>query len=722
MKSFLIWILILILNFIDVRSNVIGIDFGTEFIKITVLKPNSAFRMVENIQSKTKTPFALAFKDEERLFGDDALGKKVRFPKQVFVSMHEFLGKRYNSKQVKKFIEDFFISYETEEDKERKTFNFKVNFNKENYLFSTEEIFGMLFRYIKFLAEKYSESTIKDCIVTVPAYFGFYERLAISQAVELSNLKLQGLITENTAAAVQYSLDKQFNKTENIIFYNMGSGSSQATLVSYLSVFEKKNNITTEIKRKIEILAESWDKFTSGNRVNYNFIRYLMNMFDNLDSRKNKQSVLKDYRVAERLLPSVLKYKEILSANKLTPINILGVDNGQNLEGKVERETFEEFNKDVLERIFLPIEKVLNISGLNIEDITQVELLGGSVRIPKIQEILKSKLNPSLIGQHMNGDDSMAFGACFVAANMSNIIKAGKKIELNHGTNYGIKINIKNIDLQENSKESENKNKTNSYCIESFNSSFVTNECVRHLDTNKNLFSIRNLPNSVKKVSVEYDNEMDIRIYQYFDVENMDLEENTDNEYQNQILNFKVRGVKKAIEYFAKENITSLPKIELKFELDSNGLLTLKAQALNYVNLYLNIIPSPTGGNEFIFTPEFIEPYNKTFLEEEIRHLNESGANNTLIEMMKMKKEIGKKRIQELKKELTVDVEYIGVLPMNANLIQESRKRLESLDQFDEQRIKIMDARNNLESEIYKRKEWLESEESLNVIFYFYEF
>ena len=157
--------------------------------------------MVENIQSKTKTPSSLAFKDEERLFGADALGKKVRLPKQVFVYMHEFLGKKYTSEQVKKFVEDFFVSYEMEEDAERKTFNFKVLFNKENYVFSTEEIFGMLFRYIKFLADKYAGagSNIKDCVVTVPAFFGHRERMAISQASELSNLNLQSLITENSA-------------------------------------------------------------------------------------------------------------------------------------------------------------------------------------------------------------------------------------------------------------------------------------------------------------------------------------------------------------------------------------------------------------------------------------------------------------------------------------------------------------------------------------------
>jgi len=715
MKAYLISALVFLLSILNIKSNLLGIDFGTEFIKITVLKPNSPFKMVENIQSKTKTPAALAFKDEERLFGADALGKKVRFPKQVFVYMHEYLGKKYSSKQVKQFMEDFFVSYETEEDQERKTFNFKVNFNKENLVFSTEEIFGMLFRYIKFLSDKYAGGNIVDCVVTVPAFFGHRERLAISQAVELSNLKIQALITENAAAAVQYSVDKQFNKTENIIFYNMGSSYTQATLVSYLSTFETKNNKTTELKRKINVLAESWDKQVGGNRVNYNFIRHLMQNFDSLEARKNKPSVLKDYRVAERILPSVLKYKEILSANKNTPINILGVENGQNLEGKISRETFEEINKDVFDRIYTPIEKVLQISGLTLDEISQIELLGGSVRIPKVQEELKSKVNANLIGQHMNGDDSMALGACFVSANFSSLFKGGKKMEFYHGSNYGIKIKLQNLPLEELQKDEAQK--TLEFCSDDFNTTEITSECIRKLDKNATLYKIRNLPDSQKKVGFKYDNDIVIKVYQFFDEQNIDESEKEEYEENSQIMNIKISGVKNAIEFFAKENVTTVPKIELKFDLDRKGLLSLKAEAVNYLILYFQQFTGPTGGTEFIYTPDYVEPYDQKLLEEELKLLNETGANKTTINLVKMKKDIGKKRTQELKKELTVEVEYLGVKPMNASQIQDSRKKLDALDDFDVLRIKTMDARNNLESEIYKRREWLENDNCQNVIF-----
>jgi hypoxia up-regulated 1 len=716
MKSLIVSALIFFLSIVKIKSNILGIDFGSELIKITVLKPNSSFKMVENIQSKTKTPAALAFKDEERLFGSDALGKKVRFPKQVFVSMHEFLGKKYKSKQVRKFIEDFFVSYDTEEDHERKTFNFKVNFNHENYVFSIEEIFGMLFRYIKFLSDKYSETNTKDCVVTVPAFFGYRERLAISQAVELSDLNLQALITENSAAAVQYSTDKQFNKTETVIFYNMGSSYTQATLVSFNSTFEYINNKTVEVKRKISVLAESWDKSASGNTMNYNFIRHLMKQFDSLESRKNKPSVLKDYYVAERLLPAVVKYKEILSANKFTPINILGVENGENLKGKINREEFELINKEVFQRIFNPIEKLLKISGLNIEDISQIELLGGTVRIPKIQEVLRNKVNASLIGQHMNGDDSMALGACFVSANYSNLIKSGKIIELNHGANYGMKIKIRNLKIEEIRQRAGNNTLT--YCVEEDELNdikHITIDCIRKFYKNATLFEVRSLAETEKKISLKYDNDLELKVYQFFEEENiyeLNKEEIAENSF---ILNIKVKGIKGAVDFFKKENITSLPRIELKFHLDRKGLLSLKAEAINFIDLYLNLAKSPAGEIEFIYTPELVEPYNLILLEDELKQLNKTGANQTLISLVKMKKDIGKKKTQELQRELTVEMDYIGIKPMNAKQIQESRIKLDALDQFDEIRIKTMDARNNLESEIYKRRDWLEDENFKNV-------
>jgi hypoxia up-regulated 1 len=191
-----IFTLVFFVQLYSVNNYLIGIDLGSEFFKATMLRPGRPFTMVENLQSKTKTPTAVAFKDDERVFGADAMAKKPRLPKGVFTFFHEYLAKKYSSEEVKKFIDKFFVAYEMEEDLERGSVNLKINFNQEEYKFSSEEIFGMLFRYIKFLADKFSQTEIKDCVVTVPSFYSYKQREALAQAVEMSKLNLLGFVTE----------------------------------------------------------------------------------------------------------------------------------------------------------------------------------------------------------------------------------------------------------------------------------------------------------------------------------------------------------------------------------------------------------------------------------------------------------------------------------------------------------------------------------------------
>jgi len=206
--------------------------------------------MVENVQTQTKTNTIVSFNEnDERLFGFDAKNRKARFPKQVINYMHFYLGKSLDEQEIKDFMENFFISYDLESDNDRSVINFKVNFNGEVRSFHTEEIFGMIFRYIKFLSDKFSKNSIRDCVVTVPSFYGSKERLALQNAIELSGLNLLSYVSENVAAAVHYYLDKKVNTTQNLIFYNMGSSFTQATLVRFSNDVEVVKEANVEYKR-----------------------------------------------------------------------------------------------------------------------------------------------------------------------------------------------------------------------------------------------------------------------------------------------------------------------------------------------------------------------------------------------------------------------------------------------------------------------------------------
>jgi hypoxia up-regulated 1 len=684
----LLTLLICLINIYYSLSNLIGIDLGTEYFKVTLLKPGKWFSMVENLQSKTKTPTAIAFKDEERFFGADALAKRMRFPKQVFTFMHEYLGQRYNSEEINKFIEEFFVSYDMEEDQEHKTYIFKVKFNHDEYKFSTEEVFGMIFRYIKFLSDKYSGGDVRDCVVTVPAFYGYKERTAIIQAADMSKLNLLSMVSENVAGAVQFALDKNFTEPQYYIFYNMGSSHLQASLVSFGPAYKFKDMKLLDIGKRIDVLAEAWEKNLGGNAFNYKIIRKLMEKFD--ETRKDKPSVKGDYKVAERMLPSALKMKEILSANKDVSMTILGVEGGANLDAKMSRDEFETISSDILNRVYRPIEKILERANITVDQIKQVEILGGSARIPKVQEVLKSKLG-NIIGTHMNGDDSMALGAAYICANFSANFKH-KRPELYHGANYELRLNIKN-----NIKTDPE----NNYCPEfNENQTAFAHDCTRRINKNTTLFKARGGFDIDRKVSFRHDDDLMVEVLERFE----------DSEEEKLLMTYYISGVKAVIEELENNYITALPKINLRFNLDKKGMLTFKAEVTYEIHLYLTYQTGPTGGSEFIYSPNYTEPLPQEQLDEEIRKLNLTGeASDTFIQM---KKDIGKKKTQEVKKDLTVELVYSYPTPLTKEQITESKNKLDSLDRHDSNRIKKMEARNSLETLIYNKKEWLEGEEA----------
>ena len=688
-------LLLLLVSDLFYRANsyLIGIDLGTEYFKATILKPGKPFTMMENIQSKTKTPTAVAFKDNERVFGADAIMKKPRIPKQALVYFHEYLGKSLKEEEIKTFIKEFFVSYDFQEDTERNTIDIKINFNNDEFKLNIEEIFGMLFRYIKYLADKFTNSDIKDCVITVPNFFGYKERHAISQAVQMSKLNLLGLVSENVGAVVQYSINKQFNTTQNYIFYNMGSSFTQATLVSYTSNMQTKNNKTSEVSKVIKVLGESWEKNLGGNVFNYKIVRNLMQKFDALKSRAGKPSVQNDYRVAERILPNANKYKEILSSNKETPVYILNVESGMNLESKITREEFEKSIEEEMERVYNPIEKLLNKTGLTLDQIEQIELLGGSVRVPRVQEVLKQKLGSysNLLGQHMNGDDSMALGTAFICANFSSNFKGGKKLELYHGPNYDLVLKLDNISPEEVNQPECEENKED----------FAV-DCVRKLQKTRTLFNIRTDLNKARTVGFKHDGDIVASLYEKF-------EDSTEEKF---LVKYKITGIQNILNEMKNENVTSNPKINLRFKQDSSGLVTLKADLVYNIYLYLSMQEGPSGGIEYIFTPKQADPLPSEEIqkiEEELKTANLTEAQKSALQM---KKEVGKEKKQEVKKDLSIDVEYSDPKPLTQTQIEEAKAKLNKFDQIDEDRIKTMEKRNSLEAMIYSKKEWMESDES----------
>ncbi|MCQ2816346.1 MAG: Hsp70 family protein [archaeon] len=750
------------------NSYMVGVDIGSEFFKICVIKPGKPFAIVENLQSKLKTATAMSLKDDEIIYGPDALNKKPRFPKNIFTHFENYLGVSYNDTFVKEFLSDFLVSYDIEEDPFRGTINFNINFNNEKNTVPIELIYGMLFDHIKFLSEKFAGIEITECFVTIPSFFNYKQRNALAQAIELSRFNLDGFISEPLAAAVQFQLKKTFDKKEYYIFYDMGASYTQASLVEYSTVMDVNN--TKVIGNNINILGESWDKKLGGRYFDKKLINIFMNRFDNLPQRKGQQSIKTNKKIFEKMSPHAVKIKEILSANKEAYIGILGVDKGINLEGPINRDEFIESSKDLLDKIYKPIEELLKNNNMTIGNISGIELLGGSIRIPKVKETLEEKLGEykNILGAHMNGDDSMAFGTAFMAANASSGFRGRKKTFMMNGANAELKVYLSNYNLTESMKICDEKEKK------------LSSDCVHKLDKNTVLIPLRYNYDNKRSVNLHHDTDIFIRV----------TEKMINEEEEKEIMNFTVTGITEFTKKMLAINETNQPKINLKFEYTKGGQLELTAKASYDEVLYMGRVPGPNGTETYEFLRNFSEPLNKSEIEEIDKILNTSKVitteeilrqieedakkekrrkkknknsnstetnnstnttdnstetmekeenegsekeenkteslnktegnsttpNKTITEherdMLLMKKRIGEKKDNTVKKYLTVDQQFTLPRPLNYSEMSNLRKIIRKFYDIDKNRTKLIEAKNTMESLIYTYKEWLQSNQS----------
>jgi len=685
---------VLILNLSYIISEIIlGVDLGSETIKATVLKPGKPFQMVENIQSKTATAAGVGFKPDERLFGPDTLIYKARYPKQVVNYIDRYLSEKYNSEKIQRYLNDHLVSYDISENTDRLTIDFKLKFKNEEYTFNPEELYGMLFRYIKFITEKFVGQRVDEVYVSVPSSWGYKKRHGLFQSVKLAGLSLIGTPTQNTAAAVHFYTDKNFNETQNYIFYTIGSTYTQASLVSFQNQFTTVNNKTIETKH-INILAEACDDHLGSRDFDYVLVNRLIEEFDNKDEKKGKPSSRNDYKVPERILPFAIKYKEVLSANKQVGVNILGVESGLNLNSNIKKEEFEEASKSLFERIHFPIERLFELSGLTIDNIDQIELLGGGVRIPKIQEILIEKYGEKKIGTHMNGDDSIALGTAYLFANSTKYFKVNKKIIGNTGLPYEIKIYISPIlSINNTNYELCNEDEEKEDLLDSL-------ACIKNLNKSTTLYKLRHGFDIARTVSFKYDSDIFISVYEKM--------EGSDKELN--LLNYTISGFESARKELIEHGISSIPKVNLRFRLTEAGLLNLKADIIYEYSLYFQRF-NDTDKNitSYRYIKEFVSPLSEEELNNELEILKADGKNETDAEYKKISN-IGKVKKQETTINLNVNKEFSYPKPLNKTEYDLSKQKLDRIDKIEDERLKNIEAKNALEAEIYYRREWIDHE------------
>jgi molecular chaperone DnaK len=380
-------------------GKIIGIDLGTTNSCVSVMEGNEPV-VIANDEGRRTTPSVVAFLDNgERKVGDPAKRQAITNPKRTVASVKRFMGSRFSEAQSEAHKMAYAI---------KKGDNDTVKVDIDGRMYTPQEISAMILQKMKKTAEDYLGQTVTEAVITVPAYFNDSQRQATKEAGEVAGLKVLRIINEPTAAALAYGLDKK-DKDVTIAVYDLGGGTFD------ISILELGDGV-------FEVKSTNGDTHLGGDDFDQVIIDWLAESFkaqENMDLRKDPMAL-------QRLKEAAEKAKIELSASAETEINlpyITAVDGvPKHLVLKLSRSKFEQLSDDLVKRTLKPCEDALKDAGLNKGDIDEIILVGGSTRIPRIQQAVEDFFGkkPS---KGVNPDEVVAVGAAIQGGVLSGDVK-----------------------------------------------------------------------------------------------------------------------------------------------------------------------------------------------------------------------------------------------------------------------------------------------------------
>ena len=380
-------------------SKIIGIDLGTTNSCVSVMEGNEPV-VIPNAEGKRTTPSIVAFVEGgERKIGDPAKRQAVTNPTKTVYSIKRFMGNKFSesSKEVKR------VPY-----KVVKGDNDTPRVEIDGRLYTPQEVSAMVLQKMKKTAEDYLGSDVSEAVITVPAYFNDAQRQATKEAGEIAGLQVKRIINEPTAAALAYGLDKS-NDDKKIVVFDFGGGTHD------VSILELGDGV-------FEVLATDGDTHLGGDDVDEKIINWLAEEFkaeENMDLREDPMAL-------QRLKEAAEKAKIELSSSAQTEINLPYVtataSGPKHLVRSLTKAKFEQLIDDLVKRTIAPCKKALKNADLSISDIDEIVLVGGSTRIPAVQEAVENffKKSPS---KGVNPDEVVALGAAIQGGVLSGDVK-----------------------------------------------------------------------------------------------------------------------------------------------------------------------------------------------------------------------------------------------------------------------------------------------------------
>nr|KAG5712456.1 hypothetical protein BaRGS_011430 [Batillaria attramentaria] len=381
----------------DSVGTVIGIDLGTTYSCVGVFK-NGRVEIIANDQGNRITPSYVAFTAEgERLIGDAAKNQLTSNPENTIFDVKRLIGRTWDDKNVQKDIQLYPFKVVNKNGKP----HIQATVSGESRTFAPEEISAMVLGKMKEIAEAYLGKKIVNAVVTVPAYFNDAQRQATKDAGTIAGLNVMRIINEPTAAAIAYGLDKRDGE-KNILVFDLGGGTFDVSLLTI------DNGV-------FEVVATNGDTHLGGE----DFDQRVMEHFIKLYKKKKGKDIRKDNRAVQKLRREVEKAKRALSSQHQVRVEVESLFDGEDFSEQLTRAKFEELNMDLFRSTVKPVKQVLDDADLKKEDIDEIVLVGGSTRIPKVQQLVKEFFNGKEPNRGINPDEAVAYGAAVQAGVLS---------------------------------------------------------------------------------------------------------------------------------------------------------------------------------------------------------------------------------------------------------------------------------------------------------------
>lgn len=378
----------------------VGIDLGTTYSCVAVMR-NGRVEIISNEQGNRTMPSYVAFTENERLVGEAAKNQAAMNPKNTVYDAKRLIGRDFDSKEVQSDMRHWSFKVVSNNSKPV----VEVEYSGETKQFKPEEISAMVLSKMKKIAEDYLGEPVNNAVITVPAYFNDSQRQATKDAGAIAGLNVKRIINEPTAAAMAYGLDGSTTKGEqNVLIFDLGGGTFDVSLL----------NISDGV---FEVKATAGDTHLGGEDFDHQLMDHCIKEF----KKQHKKDISDNDRAMRRIRTACERAKCALSSSHMTKIEIDSLCDGIDFSLELTRAKFESLCADFFRKCLEPVEKVLIDAKMSKSDVHEIVLVGGSTRIPKIQQMIRDFFNGKEPNKSVNPDEAVAYGAAVQGAVLSGV-------------------------------------------------------------------------------------------------------------------------------------------------------------------------------------------------------------------------------------------------------------------------------------------------------------